>query len=802
MTTALEGLQVLDFTWGLPGAIATMVLGDNGADVIKVEPPGGDPQRDMPAFAQWHRGKRSVVLDLKHDDDRARARELALTADVLVQSWRPGVAERLGLDYAALAGDNPGLVHCSITGFGPHGPAASLRGYDGIVAAKAGLLAGGDRPRYSAILGASFAASQGALQGILAALYVRGNTGKGQEVATSLVQALTGYELYNWLGPQLTGAQAEQRRGGSTYSQLMGMIGFTQDGHWLQFANFRPHLLAAFLHATELEDWYREAMTSGEKPEVISETVLRRLHEKTLDEWMEIFLASEDIGVEPYRTPLEAMDHPQMIHNGHVIEVVDPALGKTRQVGPMVRLDRTPAEPKEGAPALGEHPEATFAARAPLPASAALPTAPLAGVTVVELAWFYAAPFGTALLADLGARVIKVESADGDPHRYQNPMREFSGVKALQGKESIVVDYRTPEGREILHQLVARADIVMRNYRQQNSVLTGDDYTSLEPVNPDQVYLYAGAYGSDGPYTLRPAFAPTMGVAAGHRAYQLGWPSALRHSEALSFEEGMERMRAQRTNSGGPTANADAAAAMVVGSAMLLGLIAKQRSGTGQYLETSMLCSNAYVVSDDFLDYDGKSVESHHDENGVNALYRLYPAAEGWVFLAAPLASDWPRLATALRTGADGTSADGDAAVDISADDRFATPEQRVEHDAALAEAIGAVLATRGAAEWETAFAAHDVALAEVNQGSFSEFTISSDVVRDNGFVAEVTHPLFGRHLRHAPIVTFSETPGEARPACLVGQHTRAILRELGYGDDAALALRERGIVGWSDDAG
>jgi crotonobetainyl-CoA:carnitine CoA-transferase CaiB-like acyl-CoA transferase len=794
MTTALDGLQVLDFTWGLPGAIATMVLGDNGAEVIKVEPPGGDPQREMPAFAQWHRGKRSVVLDLKRADGKARARELAITADVLVQSWRPGVADRLGLGYAALAGDNSSLVHCSITGFGPRGPYSALRGYDGIVAAKAGLLAGGDRPRYSAILGASFAASQGALQGILGALYVRGTTGKGQAVETSLVQALTAYELYSWLGPQLSGAFAEQPRAGSTYSTLMGAIGFTQDGRWLQFANFRPHLLAAFLRAADLEDWYRDATTNGEQPEVITETVLRRLHEKTLDEWMEIFLASEDIGVEPYRTPLEAMDHPQMIHNGHVLDVVDTTLGKTRQVGPIVRLDRTPAQPREGAPAPGQHPDAAFALRAPLPAGGApAPAAPLAGVTVVELAWFYAAPFGTALLADLGARVIKVENADGDPHRYQNPLREFSGVKALQGKESIVVDYRTPEGREILHQIVERADIVMRNYRQQNSVMTGDDYASLEAVNPEQVYLYAAAYGSDGPYTTRPAFAPTMGVAAGHRAYQLGWPSALQHVEEMSFEEGMARLRAQRTNSGGPTANADAAAAMVVGTAMLLGLVAKQRTGVGQYLETTMLCSNAYVVSDDFFDYDGKTVEAHHDENGVNARYRLYRAAEGWVFLAAPLASDWARLVVALGAGTNG-------AVDLSTDPRFASPESRRQHDTALAEAIAATVATRSAADWEATFAMHDVALVEVNQGPFSEFTIGSGVMRENGFVAEVTHPLFGTHLRHGPIATFSATPGTARPACLVGQHTRSILRELGYTDAEADALRQRGIVGWSDD--
>ena len=329
--------------------------------------------------------------------------------------------------------------------------------------------------------------------------------------------------------------------------------------------------------------------------------------------------------------------------------------------------------------------------------------------------------------------------------------------------------------------------MVMRNYRQQNSVLTGDDYASLQAVNPEQVYLYAGAYGSDGPYTTRPAFAPTMGVAAGHRAYQLGWPSAINHLEDITFEEGMERLRAQRTNSGGPTANADAAAAMIVGSAMLLGLVARQRNGVGQYLETSMLCANAYVVSDDFFDFAGKAVVAHHDENGVNARYRLYPASQGWVFLAAPLAADWVGLAAALHDGTDG-------AVDLAADARFATPTAREERDAELAEVIaGAALESRTRPDWEARFAAHDVALVEVSQGSFSEFTISSEVMRENDFVAEVTHPRFGTHLRHGPIVTFSETPGSPRPACLVGQHTRAMLQELGYSDEQAADLRAAG---------
>jgi len=299
------------------------------------------------------------------------------------------------------------------------------------------------------------------------------------------------------------------------------------------------------------------------------------------------------------------------------------------------------------------------------------------------------------------------------------------------------------------------------------------------------VYLYAAAYGSDGPYTTRPAFAPTMGVAAGHRAYQLGWAKALHGSDPLTFEGGMEALAQQRRNGGGPTANADAAAAMVVGTAQLLGLLARERTGIGQYLETTMLCSNAYVVSDDFFDFAGKEPTASHDENGVNALYRLYPTSEGWVFLAAPLPSDWE----AVRSG-----------LALPDDPLFATPALRSENDVALGEAIGTVLATKSAAEWEVTLAAGDVTCVEVSKGSFSDFTISSETMRDNAFVAQVTHPLFGTHLRHGPVATLSATPGIAGPGCLVGQHTRVILTELGYTEAEIDDLDTRGIVHCLED--
>jgi len=805
---ALDDIRVLDCTWGLAGAVTTMVLADNGAEVVKLEPPGGDPQRALPAFAQWHRGKRSVVADLGTEEGRLQAQGLAARADVVVTAWHPGVAERLGLGYDQLAGQNPGLVHCSITGFGPTGPYAHLKGYEAVVAAKAGTMAydDADRPRFAAIPGGSFAAAQGALQGILAALYVRDSTGKGQKIETSLAQGLSAYDLYAWLGPQLPPEHASKPRAGHTFSPVSGIVGFTRDGAWLQFSNFRPHLVDAFLAAVGLTDSYAAATARGDSPQSVNEMVLRRLHEKTLDEWMEIFLASDDIGVEPFRTPREALDHPQMLHNGHVVEVTDPAWGKMRQVGPLVRMTETSAALHEGAPSLGElaaadaftsvrDGDASVATAAPpadRPHSGAYASGPLDGVTVLELAWFYAAPFGTALLADLGARVIKVEAASGDPHRHQNPLDEFSGVKALGGKESIVVDYRTEAGRRILHQLVERSDLVMRNYRQQNSVAIGDDYESLAAVNPDQVYLYAASYGSDGPYTTRPAFAPTMGVAAGHRGYQLGWRKALGHRKPISFEEGLEELAGIRLRNGGPTNNADAASALVVGTGMLLGLLAKARTGRGQYCETTMLCSNAYVVSDQFLDYAGAVPSAFHDENGAGPLYRLYQARTGWVFLAAPLPGDWGELLDALEGS-------GEKVSGLSADARFGSVEARAAHGAELAAELAAVFATRQAAEWEQVLTARGVACVEVSQRPLSDFTISDPSTVANGFISEVEHPLFGRHYRHGPIVTLSATPGTAGPGCLVGQHTRPILAELGYSDEEVEALRRDGIVAWPE---
>ena len=209
MPPPCQGLRVVDLTRSFTGALATMVLADSGAEVVKIESPEGDPSREHYAALMWHRGKRSVVLDLKTEEGRTDAQRLARGADVVIAGFRPGVAARLGMDYDPLAAGNPGLIYADVTGFGPTGPYANVRAYEGIVNAVAGRMdvhyetAGRDRPAYLAEFLTSYGAALNAVQAILAALVVRERCGQGQRVETSLLRATNNYDLSYFLGWQL-----------------------------------------------------------------------------------------------------------------------------------------------------------------------------------------------------------------------------------------------------------------------------------------------------------------------------------------------------------------------------------------------------------------------------------------------------------------------------------------------------------------------------------------------------------------------------------------------------------------------
>ena len=428
MAGPCTGLTVLDFSLGMPGAICTLVMADYGAEVIKVEPPGGDPFRFQPAWISWNRGKKGIVLDLSTPEGHEQAIQLASEADVLVESFRPGDMADWGLAYDTLSQLYPRLVYCSITGFGQQGPLRRVKGYEGVVAAKAGRMLNlqgqptRDGPVYSAVYTGSWHASQAAVRGIIGALRVRDLCGRGQWVQTSIVQNLASPHDNNVGDGGLVHRQLRRmdpqrfpgRPGGVRGLSSIGYIPVrTKDGIWLQHANQRVphiqgHLKAIGLgHLLEDERSKKVPAISVDNRELLRREILQKQLEKTADEWMEMYLQDGNIAAEPYRTCIQAMDHPAVLANGTVVTIHDPRVGPLRTVAPLVDFKDTPGEPSGPAPDMGQH-TAEVLGRLRQRAAAAsgsvaeahgtnVPPHPLSGVTILDLATIQAGPYGAAL---------------------------------------------------------------------------------------------------------------------------------------------------------------------------------------------------------------------------------------------------------------------------------------------------------------------------------------------------------------------------------------------------------------------
>lgn len=793
-----------------------MLLSDHGAEVVRVEPVSGDPERGMPAFAMWRRGQKSVALDLRRPADREQAATLAAGADIVLQNWRPGVDGRVGLDYAALSARNPGLIYCAITGFGARGPYAGVQGYEGIVGARAGRYAtreprfglnGRTGPRFMASPHASYAAAHAALQGILAALYVRLRHGVGQKVETSLVQALSAFDV--WDGAME--CVAEKFPDAFTVAPAIGaggvplspyffrlLVAPAKDGRWFQFANVMPHHWHAFLKALDLEHT-RSVPEFADSPNFHTEEasmrfwrlLLDRLREKTSAEWEAIFVRDDDIAFDLFRTTDDARHHAQMRINGHVIDVVDPALGPMQQIGPQVTLHGTPARIRAGAPRIGEHQEVLQAPprASPLPPlrdPAELPAHPLQGVTVLELGTFFAAPYGVTLLGELGARIIKLEVLDGDPLRHGLPLPETGAFTGLAGKQSVAVDLRTPEGQAIAHALARKSDMAMCSFRPGAAARQRVDFDSLRALNPALVYHHGLAYGVQGPFVRHPLYGPTPPAVAGETLYQAGegfLPAADAPVDIDRIRDVAIKIRQLNPGYGDPIA------ATAVATAMLMGLIARERFGIGQESMTTMIGSCAYLMSDDFVWYEGKPARPLPDADlyGLGPLYRIYRASDGWVFLAVTNEREWRGLCAAMQAARAG---------DFGADPRFAGPDLRAANGAALADALASAFAGRTCADWEERMRAADVACVWVNERPHSWFCTHDPIMAENGYLGEMDHFAYGTVPRHGLTVTLSRTPGRMDTVPPCGAHTEAVLREIGC-DEARIAdLRARGIVG------
>jgi crotonobetainyl-CoA:carnitine CoA-transferase CaiB-like acyl-CoA transferase len=778
-----DGLRVLEIGSSTSAAIAALVLADNGASVVKLEPPGGDPSRAHPGFALWARGKHSARADLATPSGVGRLREFAREADVLLLGIKPASIERLGLGYEELASDNPRLVWCAITGFGTRGPYRELPAYDGLVAARAGrahefsALVDGQRPLYPVAPVASHAAAMLALQGIFGALRERERTGCGQRLETNLVHGLAVYDLVYWW------PRATRRVRLGDYPFISYTVARTKDGVWLQFAQNGPRLFETFLRVVGLEPGRASrpvdapSQNAGDELRAFRARAQERIGSRTWAEWQEIFAKETEIAAEVFLLPGEALDHPQLLATGDSIE-----LGGARQLGSLIQQSETPARPGERPPLPGSLGAAGW------PQSRISPSAPAArapargglfdGITVLELATWIATPFAGVQLADLGARVIKIEPLEGDP------MRSAVGVhlKMLQGKQSIALDLKRPEGRDIVHRLAARADALTHNYRPGVPERLGIDWETLRAINPQLVYLYGASYGSTGPSAYKAAFHVSAGAMLGGARAQVGAGNLPEPGDRPSAEAlARSAFLLEKANESHPDFNA----AVTVAAAVALGLYARERTGRGQALETRMMLSNAYVLSKDFVDFPGRAPRElpGSDVTGLGALYRLYPTASGWVFLAAFSQRDFERFCTAA------------GCADLARDPRFATPGSRGRHDAELAAALSRLFATRAAEEWEALLAPRGVGCVRASDAPSASFILEHERAVELGWSAPARESAFGPYTRYGRGVELARDAGPLGGAWRAGEHTRPILAELGYSAAEIEKLFELGVV-------
>ncbi len=800
MAELLDDIRVIDLSEGPIGGMTTMVLADFGADVIKVERPGGDPWRSLANAPMWLRGKRSAILDLKTEAGRESLARLADGADVVVTSTRPGKAAPLGADYERLGARNPALVYCAITGFGPQGPYAGYPGYEAVVAARMGRmlnfsgLPDREGPAYAAVQAGSHATSQAALHGILAALLAREESGCGQLVETSLLQGLCAYDLGGLFRAQL----------GERFPDLFAGLAMpamptlnyhalpTSDGRWLQFGNLMAHLFDNYLAAAGLADIFADpdyegtpAQWSEDARERLRDRMFERMQERTAAEWMETFIEHGGVAATPFQSTQEALDDPDLVLNGHVVEREHPTLGTVRQLGPLARLTATPGAAGEPGPEPGEHTEAVLSETArPRPAptpSAPASGPPLRGVTVLEFATVIAAPLGAAILADLGARVIKVEPIGGDPFRAMGVASMGAG-RCNGSKESIALDLKSAEGQEIVQALARETDIVIHNYRPGVPERLGIGYETLSAIRPELVYVYVNGYGRSGPGAHRPSTHPIPGAGLGGALMQMGkgMPPACTTIPELR-EVARKFFRANELN---PDPNTS----VVVASSSLLGLYARRRFGKGQEVFVDMFGANAWANADDFISYEGKPPRPTLDADlyGLNATWRLYPAAEGWVFLGLAVQREWERFC------------DLAGRPDLAADPRFATPDARAANDHALADTLTALFAARPADDWEALLATEGLGCVRADAAPVHEFIAKDGHVAANGLRVSVRNTNYGEYERYGPLTAFSANKLELGGFPLAGEQGDSILAELGYDPAAIDALRAKGIV-WSE---
>jgi crotonobetainyl-CoA:carnitine CoA-transferase CaiB-like acyl-CoA transferase len=623
----LEGIRVVDLSTGIAGPVASMLLAEVGADVVKVEGPTPGPERHHPGFRTWNRSKRSVALDLDSDEGRAGLDQLLAAADVLIHELGPTAAAGVGLDDASLAARHPDLIVSSVLAW-PANHAEADRPVDELLAmARLGacdeqLAWRREGPVYLRFPLGSWGAVYTAASGIVARLISRQRTGVAGPAHTSLVQgALTTLGMH-WSRvehpsePLAVGMPKEGRGSQASIYECADSQWIHVMGNPMQVPRVAQYV-AEHQPDSPVDLAGAQTATQWSRPTGPLVDAIRAVpRDQALEE-----LWANDVAVQPCLPFGDVFDDEQARANGYIVDLDDPEEGRIAVGG--CPLTVTPPQQLRGpAPAHGAHTgevrrEWAAAARpadaAARPVLMATTRWPLAGVRVLDLGNYLAGPYAPQMLADLGADVVKLEATTGDPLRFSG--WPFAGCQ--RGKRGLALDLKSPASSEALQAALRWADVIHHNLRMPAARRLGVDYASVQALNPQVIYCHTSSYGPAGPRADWPGFDQLFQA-------QCGW-------EVLGAGEGNPPMWHR-------FGFMDHLCAMSSTVAVLLALFHRDRTGVGQAVNGSLLGAGALTASETFKRADGSLAPFaglDADQTGESEGRRIVAVADGWVAVAA-----------------------------------------------------------------------------------------------------------------------------------------------------------------------
>jgi crotonobetainyl-CoA:carnitine CoA-transferase CaiB-like acyl-CoA transferase len=740
---------VVDFGQWLAAPLVSVWLADAGADVIRVDPPGG-PRWVHPANAMLQRGKRSIVLDLKAGRDRDIAQQLVARADIVVEGFRPGVMDRLGLGAAAMVAAHKRLIYCSIPAFSADDPRARIAGWEGVVEAAAGLYLFpgcipmnyvGDRtgePIFSALPLASSYGAFVAAHSIAAALIARERSGHGQRVEVPLYDAT--FEL---IGANVM--KSERPRPAPTAPKVgleHPQLGHYRcaDGKWLELCLFQDKHLRWFADAFLPQEYIDDGMGDAERmltdPELqirARERYARLFASRPARDWEIAINEESGASAALCQTAEEWLTIDSHARDsGAVIELDDHQYGPTAQAGFPIRMSRTPWNVSFARRPLDTDreeilAELTYPRDDPMglpPATDEDTTQALSGFRVLDMAQVLAGPTVARILAEYGAEVVKVHSLVDRQlamHLYTN-----------SGKSSIMLNLKTSEGMDVFRKLSNDADVIVQNFTRGVADRMGIGETTVREYNADVVYVSISAFGYEG--------------------YRGGW----RGREQLG--QGPTGIQVRVGGDGEPVMSPyplnDYGSANLAAFGTLLALYHRLRGGAAQHVQSSLTHSGTFLQIPFMVAFPGRhwNEPAGPQAKGWGPWDRLYAGSDEWFYLCAPNGLD-------------------------------AVPDLAGLNEEQLAK----LFRSAPAREWVDRLVAADVgAHVLVDQSDLMD----DPVALARGLVVDREHPGEGRVRMAGPSARLSRTPARAtRPAGRPGTDTHSVLEGLGF-DSAELEAR------------